>query len=321
MNNNTTQTTLMNTNFSTSNALIIPSVNFHLWEPCNMRCKFCFATFLDMKQTILPKGHLPKEQSLEVVRQLAAAGFQKITFVGGEPTLCPWLIELIQEAKKLGMNTGIVTNGTRLTADYLSELRPYLDWIGLSVDSLNEETNVSIGRAITGKKALNRNHYYELVELINSFRFLLKINTVVNRLNLEENLSEFIRRSKTSRWKVFQVLPIEGENDRFIRNFEISSYEFDAYLQRHSELGEILVPERNEVMKGSYAMVDPAGRFFENSTGALQYSQPILTVGVKEAYRQSHPSAQKFFDRGGVYDWDNTLTNTAKEQKEHLPTQ
>ncbi|MFN5878258.1 MAG: viperin family antiviral radical SAM protein [Flavobacteriales bacterium] len=284
---------------------MVPSVNFHLWEPCNMRCKFCFATFQDMKQTILPKGHLPKDQSMEVVRQLAAAGFQKITFVGGEPTLCPWLVELIQEAKILGMNTGIVTNGARLSAEYMSELRPYLDWVGLSVDSLCEDTNVGIGRAITGKKALNKVHYYDLVERINSFGFLLKINTVVNKMNLDEDLSEFIRRSKTSRWKVFQVLPIEGENDRFIRDFEISSSEFDTYLDRHSELGDILVPERNEVMKGSYAMVDPAGRFFENSTGALKYSQPILEVGVMEAYRQAHPDAQKFFDRGGLYDYYN----------------
>ena len=63
---------------------IIPSVNYHLWEPCNMRCKFCFATFQDAK-IILPKGHLPKEESLELVREIAAIGFKKITFAGGEP--------------------------------------------------------------------------------------------------------------------------------------------------------------------------------------------------------------------------------------------
>ena len=274
-----------------------------------MRCKFCFATFQDMKQTILPKGHLPKEQGREVVRQLAAAGFQKITFVGGEPTLCPWLLELIREAKTLGMNTGIVTNGSKLSADYLAELRPYLDWVGLSVDSLSEETNIGIGRAITGKKALNRQHYYELVERINAHGFLLKINTVVNKLNVEEDLSEFIRRSKTSRWKVFQVLPIEGENDRFIRDFEISSTEFEEYLERHRELGKIVIPERNDAMKGSYAMVDPAGRFFENSSGSLKYSQPILEVGVMESYRQAHPDDQKFLDRGGLYDYYNKVTH------------
>ncbi|MBK9177852.1 MAG: radical SAM protein [Flavobacteriales bacterium] len=68
---------------------MIPSVNFHLWQPCNMRCKFCYATFHDVKRSILPKGHLPKEQAIDVVRQLAAHGFQKINFAGGEPTPLP----------------------------------------------------------------------------------------------------------------------------------------------------------------------------------------------------------------------------------------
>jgi radical S-adenosyl methionine domain-containing protein 2 len=283
---------------------MIPSVNFHLWEPCNMRCNFCFATFQDMKKTILPKGHLPKEQSLEVVRALADAGFEKITFVGGEPTLCPWLTDLIREAKLLGMNTGIVTNGSKLNPEYLSELRPWLDWIGISIDSLQHDTNIAIGRAIYGKKPLDREHYYNLVDLVNQCGFQLKINTVVNRFNLSEDLYDFILYSKTERWKVFQVLPIKGENDQHIEDLKISSKEFDSYLERHMRLGKILVPERNEDMTGSYAMVDPAGRFYENSTGSLLYSKPILEVGVHAAYEQAHPDSEKFLKRGGLYDWN-----------------
>jgi len=283
---------------------MIPSVNFHLWEPCNMRCNFCFATFQDMKKTILPKGHLPKEQSLQVVRALADAGFEKITFVGGEPTLCPWLTDLIREAKLLGMNTGIVTNGSKLNPEYLSELRPWLDWIGISIDSLQDDTNIAIGRAIYGKRPLDREHYYNLVDMVNQFDFMLKINTVVNRFNLSEDLYDFILYSKTERWKVFQVLPIKGENDQHIEDLKISSEEFDSYLERHMRLGKILVPERNEDMTGSYAMVDPAGRFYENSTGSLLYSKPILEVGVHAAYEQAHPDSEKFLKRGGLYDWN-----------------
>ena len=52
----------------------IPSVNFHLWKPCNMRCRFCFATFQDVGQDVLPNGHLPREGCLSVVEALASAG-------------------------------------------------------------------------------------------------------------------------------------------------------------------------------------------------------------------------------------------------------
>ena len=63
--------------------IAIPSVNYHLWKPCNMKCGFCFATFQDIHRRILPKGHLGREDSLIVVERLARAGFQKINFAGG----------------------------------------------------------------------------------------------------------------------------------------------------------------------------------------------------------------------------------------------
>jgi radical S-adenosyl methionine domain-containing protein 2 len=269
-----------------------------------MRCNFCFATFQDVKKTILPKGHLPMEKSLDVVRSLAEAGFEKITFVGGEPTLCPWLFELILEAKLCGMNTGIVTNGTKLSEEYLSQLHPYLDWIGISVDSLQNDTNIALGRAIHGKKPLDKAYYYRLVDLVNQFGFQFKINTVVNRFNAQEDLNDFIRYANASRWKIFQVLPIKGENDLHFEELKISPVEFDGFLERHNSHSAIMVPERNEDMLGSYAMIDPAGRFFENSTSSLTYSKPILEVGVQAAYQEAHPDSEKFRQRGGQYDWN-----------------
>ena len=170
---------------------MIPAVNFHLWEPCNMRCQFCFATFQDVKKSILPKGHLPKEQAIEVVSKLALAGFEKITFAGGEPTLCNWLSELIYTAKSAGLTTMIVTNGTNLTDAFLEANKNHLDWITLSIDSLVDETNLATGRAITGKKALSKEVYMELTDKIKQYGYGLKINTVVSSKNYDENMTDF----------------------------------------------------------------------------------------------------------------------------------
>src|SRR5687767_9296339 len=90
-----------------------PSVNFHLWRPCNMSCRGCFARFEDLGREVLPKGHLPRADALAVVALLAER-FDKITFAGGEPTLCPWLPPLVAEASRRGATTMLVTNGTRL---------------------------------------------------------------------------------------------------------------------------------------------------------------------------------------------------------------
>ena len=102
-----------------------------------MRCRFCFATFQDLGQTILPKGHLPREESLAVVEALAGAGFNKINFAGGEPTLCPWLPDLIRRARELELTTSIVTNGSCITPGWLDRVDGCLDWAAVSIDTVD----------------------------------------------------------------------------------------------------------------------------------------------------------------------------------------
>lgn len=278
-----------------------------------MRCKFCFATFQDVKNSILPKGHLTKEQSIEVVLHLAEIGFEKITFAGGEPTLCPWLPDLIATAKQAGLTTMIVTNGSRLNDNFLQANQQNLDWIAVSIDSLNDETNVSTGRAITGKTALQLNYYLALLDRVKQHGYGLKINTVVSSKNWHENMSDIIRYAKPKRWKLLQVLPIKGQNDLNIDNFKVTDEQFQIFIDNHNGLEDItnIVPENNNQMTGSYAMVDPAGRFYDNTTGGHIYSKAILDIGARLAIQQMSYDFSKFVSRGGIYNWTkpNSITN------------
>jgi radical S-adenosyl methionine domain-containing protein 2 len=278
-----------------------------------MRCKFCFATFQDVKQSLLPKGHLPKEQAIAVVQQLADFGFQKITFAGGEPTLCKWLSDLITIAKDAGMTTMIVTNGSQLTDEFLEVNKNKLDWIAISIDSLSLETNLITGRAISGNRPLPLDYYKSLVDRVKQFGYGLKINTVVNRNNFNENMNDFISYAKPKRWKVLQVLPIVGQNDNKIEDFKISKTEFQTFIDNHIRLQAItnIVVESNSQIEGSYVMVDPAGRFFDNATGTHNYSRPILEIGVTKAIQEVNYDLQKFISRGGQYNW--TLTKLEKD--------
>lgn len=281
---------------------LIPSVNFHLWEPCNMRCKFCFATFQDVKQSILPKGHLPKNEAIAVVQKLVDFGFQKITFAGGEPTLCPWLTDLLKTAKQGGLTTMIVTNGSKLSLDFLKRNKPFLDWIAISIDSLSEATNLDIGRAVCGKRVLTEKDYLSTIEQIKQYGYRLKINTVVNQKNYLEDMNSFLLKASPERWKVLQVLPIQGQNDKYIDSFSITPKEFEVFLKRHSTI-DCIVPESNTQIKGSYLMIDPAGRFFDNIKGFHRYSLAINLVGVENALIEMDYDLEKFTARGGNYDW------------------
>ena len=233
-----------------------------------MNCKFCFASFQDVKQTILPKGHLSRNDALDVVHQLAEAGFEKITFAGGEPTLCPWLSDLIQLAKDLGMTTMLVTNGSRLSDQFLKNNRESLDWIAISIDSIKSFTNSTIGRRIAGHKPLSTDHYISIIERIKFYGYGLKINTVVNKYNCREDMSDFIHGADPKRWKVLQVLPIKGQNDNGIDDMKISKEDFQYFIDIHKGV-KCMIPEDNEAMIGSYVMVDPPGRFFDDVKGFL----------------------------------------------------
>lgn len=281
----------------------VPAVNFHLWAPCNMRCRFCFAPFADVRET-LPKGHLPEREAVAVVEALVAAGFEKVNFVGGEPLLCPWLPALLDAARRGGATTSVVTNGTRLDGAWLGAHARRLDWLGLSIDSASEATHLALGRAVRGR-ALPHAHYAAAARRTRAHGVRLKVNTVVTARNAGEDLTELIAELRPERWKVFQMLPVAGQNDG-AHDLLVSDDAFHAFVARHAgiaDLGVTLVPEPNRLMRGSYAMVDPAGRFFDNAGGGHRYSRPVLEAGVAAALADVDLDPERFAARGGRYAW------------------
>ena len=226
--------------------LPIPSVNFHLWAPCNMRCGFCFAPFHDVRREILPKGHMGEQDCLRVTEALAEAGFAKINFAGGEPTLCPWLPGPISRVKALCMSTSVVTNGSRLTESWLDSVSSSLDWVALSIDAIAPAILERIGRAAPGGP-MEEDDYARIVGMVKASGIRAKINTVVCQENWQDDMSAFILRARPERWKVLQVLPVEGQNDGAVNRFLIDQHQFAAYLTRHESVaarGITVVPER-----------------------------------------------------------------------------
>jgi radical S-adenosyl methionine domain-containing protein 2 len=285
--------------------LPVEAVNFHCWQPCNMHCLFCFGRFRDVRADVLPDGHLTAEEAARVVELLGAAGFKKITFAGGEPFLCPWLPSLLRTAKRAGLITCAVTNGSLLLNRDLTEYKGLLDWLTLSVDSSRQETLMRIGRMTAGR-SLTSSDYLALCSWIQKNEICLKINTVVSRANLYEDMSEFVIKVHPSRWKIMQVLPVRGQNDDSIALLLVTRKEFLDFVERHKRTtfhGISIVHEDNASMTGSYAMLDPAGRFFDNVDGSYTYGPSVLTHGVFDAIRHVSISRERFLARGGAYDW------------------
>ena len=75
---------------------IFETVSFHIVKPCNMKCKFCYATFQDFKV----QKQLTIDEICSILDRLHFAGVKKVTFAGGEPMLYKDLDKATQENLK-----------------------------------------------------------------------------------------------------------------------------------------------------------------------------------------------------------------------------
>jgi MoaA/NifB/PqqE/SkfB family radical SAM enzyme len=132
------------------------SVNLDLTTACNFSCPHC------VDSTILNHGEsLPIEAVRDTIETLRTKGLRSVILLGGgEPTLHKEFGEVVRVVKDRGLQTGIVTNGSKLervvkVADLLQEK----DWVRLSLDAAREETFQALHRPrtkVTLKKILEQ---------------------------------------------------------------------------------------------------------------------------------------------------------------------
>lgn len=272
------------------------AINFHVLRACNARCRYCFATFRETRD------RLSTEEARAVLRAVREAGGEKMNFVGGEPTLHPSIGELIVHAHELGFVTSIVSNGARLDALLASPAGALLDWVGLSVDSASDEGNAKVGRGGDGYVA----RVVRLARRARSLRAGVKLNTVVTRVNVDEDMSSLLLEIRPQRWKVFQALRVVGQNDGSIEPLLIETEAFQQFVARHRHLeplGVPVVPEDNASMTDSYAMIDPMGRFYGDTGGRHRIGLSILEHGPRASLESVGFAHDKLVARGGMYEW------------------
>lgn len=277
-------------------AYIPVSVNYHFTRQCNYKCGFCFHTA--KTSYVLPINDAKKGLLL-----LKKAGMRKLNFAGGEPFLHPKFIGELAKYCKEDLqveSVSIVTNGSLVRPNFFDSYGSYIDIIAISCDSFNEETNVKIGRG-AGRHI---QHLPAIRRLCDTHGIKFKINTVVNRYNIDEDMNEPIRHLAPFRWKCFQVLVVAGENDsdatlRNANRFVITDDEFKRFCGLHSH-NACFVPEPNHLIRDSYLILDEYMRFLDKGNDP---SPPILDVGVNEALKWVYWDQKGFVERGGFYDW------------------
>ncbi|ROZ80029.1 hypothetical protein EF096_19100 [Pseudomonas neustonica] len=148
--------------------------------------------------------------------------------------------------------------------------------------------------ARVNRKFLDIRQLQSSVEAIRERNPTIKLNTVVSRVNWRDDFSDLVTLLRPDRWKILRALPVIDQS------MTVSDEQFGSFVERHQQRHRrIAVVEDNPDMVESYIMVDPQGRFFQNSPcdAGYQCSQPILDVGVAKAFEQVSFDADRFVAR------------------------
>ncbi|MDP4572934.1 viperin family antiviral radical SAM protein [Pseudomonas sp. LPH60] len=283
-------------------------INWHITEACNYECQYCYAKWDGAGKELLHDWNRTRRLLDEIhdffhphnranpLRQQLSWSSIRLNVAGGEPLLYPQaLLRTLEYAKAKGMSASIITNGSRLTPDLIEGLAPLISTLGVSLDSANQASNLGMGRADSRGRLLDLDVLSQLLHQARQYNpaLLLKVNTVVNALNHQEDLSQMLNALKPDRWKVLRMLQVVTQA------LAVSSAGFQGFVERHAVFRQIMCVEDNDDMSESYIMLDPLGRFFQNRLGqqGYQYSQPVDAVGAESAFSEWRLSATAFASR------------------------
>ena len=170
------------------------------------------------------------------------------------------------------MTSSVVTNGSLVTEDFFMQTQGCLDWIGLSLDSVSEETEIRLGR--TCGRLAHLDNLRNVVRLARKYRVKVKLNIIVTKLSLDDDFSNLIRELRPDRVKFMQVTEVKGVNESGYAAYRITSEEFEGFRARHVPIklknGVSPVFETEQLVAGTYLMLNAEGKIRMN-VGAYEY--------------------------------------------------
>ena len=233
-------------------------INLHFTDVCNYSCTYCFAK---------KENKCLSESDLRIVVDHAKEYFVRnnisnpaINLAGGEIFTYNKLDELIDYISSQDIDCSIITNGYNLDDKFLEQNQGKISQIGISIDSLNDDTNIKIGRCLKNKKLLTYNDYLSLCKKIIKYGYQLKINICVSNLNCQETnlFKKFLDnfRDESLRIKVMRMVVVDNRNPHSIK-YKLSNEEFDNFVEELSDYNVEI--ENEEIMFTKYLMINSDG--------------------------------------------------------------
>lgn len=122
----------------------------YLTNNCNQRCKHCYMFAGD-----IAIQELSVDKWMSVLTELKSAGYNGVTFTGGEITVYKGFDKLIQHAHSIGLLVTVLTNGILWTDELIENLSPCIDEVQISIDGYDTDSYFAVRQYDGFQKALN----------------------------------------------------------------------------------------------------------------------------------------------------------------------
>ncbi len=261
--------------------IMVPlSINLDLTTACNYRCDHC------IDWDILNSGVKYNEEKLRnSLRELANHGMKSVILIGGgEPTIYPRFVEMVQYLKELGQQVAIVSNGSR--GDRLLEASRFLtevDWIRLSLDAGTDATFQAMHKP---RKPISLDEICEWVPKIKmcnpqvqvGYSFIVTWQGATReQISIIENIDELVMAAERARafdFDYFSVKPFlvrQEENHAEVMNPDTAEEALDCVIAKIRNA----INEAKKMETDSFKIVESTNlRLLEQKTWKTYTHQP-----------------------------------------------
>lgn len=131
------------------------SIDISIISSCNLKCKHCYLG--DLKNANIKLGI---DKIKEILIDAHELGAYHLTLTGGEPTLHPNFLEILDFADNLGFMTTIFTNATLVTENLASQIAKHnIEGVQVSLEGLKDHHDYIRGvgtfdKTVSGIKSL-----------------------------------------------------------------------------------------------------------------------------------------------------------------------
>lgn len=142
-------------------------LHLHFTNKCNLQCPHCY-----MKSGKAYDEELTTEEIKVLCRDFKSIGGTDVSLTGGEPTVRPDFLDIVDYISEIGMKVSVFSNGALWNEDMIRRFsKCNIEGVQISIDGYDEQTNSEVRGKGVFEKSLNtvdmliKNHIHVIIAI------------------------------------------------------------------------------------------------------------------------------------------------------------